>query len=138
MRNALVAGAALALVTAVAVSANGTGQAGSGPGQALDGKRLFEQATFGGNGRTCLTCHSQSTGTLSPEDVQKRFRQNPSDPLFVHDGTDDGLGHGVTRISRDATVLIPITMAPNVSLADDPAARTVVLRRGIATVLNTP
>jgi cytochrome c peroxidase len=138
MRNALVAGAALALVTAVALSANGTGQAGSGPGQALDGKRLFEQATFGGNGRTCLTCHSQSTGTLSPEDVQKRFRQNPSDPLFVHDGTDDGLGHGVTRISRDATVLIPVTMAPNVSLADDPAARTVVLRRGIATVLNTP
>ena len=31
-----------------------------------DGRRLFERETFGGNGRTCLTCHSRKTGTVSP------------------------------------------------------------------------
>ena len=30
---------------------------------------LFEDATFGGNGRTCRTCHSRETGTVSPEDA---------------------------------------------------------------------
>src|SRR5262245_38766957 len=27
------------------------------------GRRLFERETFGGNGRTCSTCHSADTGT---------------------------------------------------------------------------
>jgi cytochrome c peroxidase len=123
-------------VTAVALSASGP--AGAGPGQILEGKRLFEQATFGGNGRTCRTCHSESTGTVSPEDAQKRFKQNPNDPLFVHDGSDDGLGGGVSRMLADATILMTIPLPANVYLADDPSARTVVLRRGIPTTLNTP
>jgi cytochrome c peroxidase len=38
----------------------------------------------------------------------------------------------------DATVLIAVPLAPNVTLADDPAARSVILRRGIPTTLNTP
>jgi cytochrome c peroxidase len=136
MRNALLVGTALALVTAVAVSASGP--AGAGPGQILEGKRLFEQATFGGNGRTCRTCHSASTGTVSPEDAQKRFTHNPNDPLFLHDGSDDGLGGGVSRMLADATILMTIPLPANVRLADDPTARTVVLRRGIPTTLNTP
>ena len=37
-----------------------------------------------------------------------------------------------------ATILMTIKMADNVRLADDPTARTVVLRRGIPTTLNTP
>ena len=37
----------------------------------LDGKKLFDKETFGGNGRTCLTCHSKRTGTLTLEDVQR-------------------------------------------------------------------
>ena len=36
-------------------------------GDLLEGRRLFERETFGGNGRTCETCHSQDTGTVSPE-----------------------------------------------------------------------
>src|SRR5437016_1767547 len=28
----------------------------------VQGKRLFERETFGGNGRTCLTCHSRDSG----------------------------------------------------------------------------
>ena len=37
----------------------------------LKGKKLFERATFGGNGRTCRTCHSKRTGTLTLADVQR-------------------------------------------------------------------
>jgi len=114
------------------------GQAGAPPGHQLDGKRLFEDATFGGNGRTCQTCHSQGTGTVSPEDAQKRFSKNPNDPLFLHDGSDDGLGGGAKRMLKDATILMTIPLAANVSLADDPKARSVVLRRGIPTTINTP
>jgi len=138
MRNALLVGTALAFLTAVATSAVAPGQAGAGPGQMLDGKRLFEQATFGGNGRTCRTCHGAATGTVSPEDAQQRFQQNAAEPLFLLDGSDDGQGHGVTRMLTDATILMTITMAPNVQLADDPTARTVIVRRGIPTTLNTP
>ena len=52
----------------------------------LEGARLFDLETYGGNGRTCLTCHSRETGTVSPSDARTRFRHDPDDPLFVHDG----------------------------------------------------
>ena len=97
-------------------------------GHLLDGKRLFEQETFGGNGRTCLTCHSRDTGTVSPEDAQRRFARNPRDPLFLHDGSDDGKGNGVTRMLSEATFLVEIPLPPNVSLTDDPKARSVILQ----------
>ena len=32
-------------------------------GPELDGRKLFDKETFGGNGHTCLTCHSKQTGT---------------------------------------------------------------------------
>lgn len=108
------------------------------PGHLPDGKQLFERATFGGNGRTCRTCHSQETGTVSPQDAQQRFRKDPNDLLFLLGGSDDGHGHGVTRMLKDATVLVTVPLAPNVRLADDPGARSVVVRRGISTTLNTP
>jgi cytochrome c peroxidase len=101
-------------------------------------RRLFERETFGGNGRTCLTCHSRETGTVSPEEATQRFYANPSDPLFRHDGSDDGLGNGVSRMLEHATVLVEIPLPPNVRLADDPTARSVKLQRGIPTTLNTP
>ncbi|MGQ0593656.1 MAG: hypothetical protein ACT4QB_13705 [Gammaproteobacteria bacterium] len=104
----------------------------------VSGRRLFERETFGGNGRTCLTCHGRETGTVSPADAQERFLADPADPLFRGDGSDDGKGNGVTRMLADATVLMNIPLAPNVSLAHDPKARTVVLPRGIPTMLNTP
>jgi cytochrome c peroxidase len=101
-------------------------------------RQLFEEETFGGNGRTCATCHGPETGTLSPEDAQRRYDADPHDPLFVHDGSDDGLGNGVSRMLERATVLVSIPLPPNVSLANDPEARSVVLRRGIPSTLNTP
>src|SRR6185295_4152762 len=92
--------------------------------QRSEGQRLFEDEAFGGNGRTCLTCHSRETGTLSAKDVARRFRADPDDPLFSFDGSDDGEGHGVSRILGDATILIEIPLPANVTLADDPSARS--------------
>ncbi len=111
---------------------------------ALDGqakreaRRLFEDETFGGNGRTCATCHGKDTGTITPDDVETRFRKDPEDPLFAHDGSDDFEGHGTSRVRADATFLIRITLPPNVKLAGDPSATSVVVRRGVPSTLNTP
>ncbi|MEO7134222.1 MAG: hypothetical protein ABI024_08375 [Vicinamibacterales bacterium] len=124
-------------MAAIVASAQNQG-AGAPPGHALNGKRLFETATFGGNGRTCETCHSHNTGTVSPQDAAKRLEQNPNDPLFQHDGSDDGAGNGVSRMLTDATILMTIPLPANVILADEPGATSVVLRRGIPTTLNTP
>jgi hypothetical protein len=102
-------------------------------------RRLFTTETFGGNGRTCDTCHVlNKAGTVSPEDAQDRYQKSPLDPLFLFDGSDDGQGHGVTRMLKDATILITLPLPPNVTLADNPTARTVTFRRGIPTTRNTP
>jgi cytochrome c peroxidase len=101
-----------------------------------EGRRLFRKETFGGNGRTCETCHSPSTGTLSPEDVQQRLT-NPGDPLFVHDGLDDGVS-GTSRIAEHATIRVVRPLPPNVRIAGDPSATSVVFLRGIPSTLNTP
>lgn len=135
MKQILFGALGVAWLAGAALSAQGSGE---GSGLILQGKRLFEHETFGGNGRTCETCHTRGTGTISPEDVQRRFRKDPADPLFLHDGSDDGLGHGVSRILENATVLVTVPLAPNVQLADDPTARSVVVRRGVLSTLNTP
>ena len=127
----------LAVVVFVGVSATSLSGQGQGNDTREDGRRLFEKETFGGNGRTCLTCHSRKTGTVSPQDALARFQANPHDPLFVHDGSDDGQGHGVTRMLADATVLMKIPLPPNVRLADS-TDRFVMVNRGIPTTLNTP
>jgi cytochrome c peroxidase len=66
--------------------------------------------------------------------LQKDFR----DPLFVFDGSDDGKGHGVTRMLRHATILVTIPLPPTVRLAEDQSTRSVVMQRGIPSTLNTP
>ena len=110
----------------------------------LEGQRLFERETFGGNGRTCLTCHSRETGTVSPNDARQRFRRDHDDPLFVHDGSDDdngdGLGDGrhVTRMLNSATILMRIHLNDNVEVKGHPEIRVVTVRRGIPTTQNTP
>ena len=102
-----------------------------------EGRRLFDVEKFGGNGRTCRTCHSNRTGTFSPEEALARLTEDPGDALFVHDGLDDGVS-GTTRITQHATVRIEIPLPPDVILADDPARRSVILNRGTPTTLNTP
>ena len=48
----------------------------------LEGQRLFDEETFGGNGRTCLTCHSRETGTFSASDAQSRLAAEPDRPAL--------------------------------------------------------
>lgn len=51
------------------------------PGRIKKGRDLFLHETFGGNGRTCGTCHMPTESfALSPEDIAAR---PANDPLFV-------------------------------------------------------
>ena len=101
-----------------------------------DGRQLFEKETFGGNGRTCRTCHSKATGTTSIADVADRIN-DPTDPLFVEDGLDED-GIGTTRIRAHATIRMTIPLPRGITLADDPGATSVHVNRGIPTTRNTP
>jgi len=105
---------------------------------AVNGKKLFEDETFDGNGRTCQTCHTKQTGTLSPAQAQAAFAANPNGPLFRALDSDDGTGASYERLLADATVLVSIPLPPGWSLADDPGATEVVLARGIPTTMNVP
>ncbi len=107
-------------------------------GAAHEGRRLFDHETFGGNGRTCRTCHSRSNGTLTLDQIAERFDDDPDGPLFRADGTDDGEGNGTTRIRTDGTILVKVPLPDGVHLAADPAATHVTLRRGIPSTMNTP
>jgi hypothetical protein len=114
----------------------GLGQAE--PGIELKGKKLFERETFGGNGRTCRTCHSKRTGTLTLADVQRIIaKAKPEDPFLIHDALDaDGVG--TTRVQTHATIRLSIPLPPWLSLADDPGATHVTVFRGIPSTRNTP
>lgn len=104
-----------------------------------NGRRLFERETFGGNGRTCATCHPGGTnGTVSPADAQRRFAKDRHDPLFRSIDSDDGVGSSYTRLLSDATIRVTLPLPANWSLADDPSARTVTFNRAIPTTLNVP
>jgi cytochrome c peroxidase len=53
---------------------------------AQQGETLFMNETFGGNGRTCASCHVPSLGLgLTPANIQSRFATLSStfDPLFI-------------------------------------------------------
>ena len=102
-----------------------------------DGQRLFDHETFGGNGRTCRTCHSGNDGTIDPQEVAERLAQEPSDPLFLHDGLDDFFG-GTSRIAAHATILIERELPEGVVMLDDPSATSVVVARGVPRTVNTP
>ena len=126
----------LALAGGVLSFSNGLGQAELG--EKLNGKKLFEQETFGGNGRTCETCHNKETGTLTLADVQRVIdKADPDDPLLIHDALDDD-GVGTSRIQAHGTFRTTIPLPPWVSLADDPGATHVTVFRGSPSTLNTP
>ena len=104
------------------------------------GEDLFEDATFGGNGRTCATCHPSEygeSGTLNPAQIQYLFSRNPSNSLFKHDGADVIGGNTFNRIRQHATILINKSLPANVSIVGS-GARNVILPRGIPTTMNTP
>jgi hypothetical protein len=50
-------------------------------GLVLEGQRLITEETFGGNGRTCATCHAATNNfTIDPEFIRGL---DHNDPLFV-------------------------------------------------------
>jgi cytochrome c peroxidase len=58
--------------------------------QAVIGGNLFNKETFGGNGRTCASCHVSTINLgLSPANIQTRFGTLSStfDPLFLGETT---------------------------------------------------
>lgn len=108
------------------------------PGGKLNGKKLFERETFGGNGRTCQSCHSKRTGTRTLADVQRIIdKSDPDDTFLIHDALDDD-GVGTTRVQTHATIRYAIPLPPWVSMADDPGATHVSVFRGIPSTRNTP
>ncbi len=102
------------------------------------GRQLFEKATFGGNGRTCGTCHGHETGTLAPAEVEARFAVDPGDPLFRPIDSDDGAGASYERLRHFATILVTLPLPPNVTLADEPGATSVTVERGVLGTLDAP
>lgn len=102
-----------------------------------EGERLFFDETFEGNGRTCGTCHTKATGTLSPAQVEALYDRGPNGPLFQHDGADSPGGSTFDRLRTKATIRIDRPLPPNVSIVGS-SARTVSVFRGIPTTMNTP
>ena len=134
---------ALVVTMGFVVSGGGHLALSKGLGQAelgmeVDGKKLFERETFGGNGRTCRTCHSKDTGTLTLADVQRIIdKADPDDKFLIHDALDDD-GVGTTRVQAHATIRLTIPLPPWISMADDPGATHVTVFRGIPSTRNTP
>ena len=114
------------------------GSAGAGGNPSLDPEYLFTTETFGGNGRTCTTCHSAATGTISPDEVEALYSADPSDPLFRPLDSDDGVGSDYTQLREHATFRVSINLPAGVTLTSDPTATSVVLRRSVPSTINTP
>jgi cytochrome c peroxidase len=144
-RVSAVAVAIAALVAAVAgtplLLGDPGGRAANGPIPSADasvGERVFFQETFGGNGRTCATCHRpENEFALAPGTVQAALAANPTDPLFRAIDSDDGQGRDYTTLLQHALVNVTIPLASNVTLVDDPMRRTIVVRRSVPSIVNT-
>ena len=114
----------------------------------IRGRRLFTQEKFGGNGRTCESCHDLSTGTISPADAQALYAESQSrpgndqspnllDPLFRPIDSDDGAGDSYNRLLEHATIRLVIDLPSWMTNVDDPSARGIVVNRGIPSVINS-
>jgi cytochrome c peroxidase len=133
----------------VALLSTGCAVVGDGSGAELDelallteqqerGKLLFDSGDFGGNGRTCRTCHPSAvgeSGQLSAADVQARFAADPDEPLFQHDGADQGSPDTFDRLLSNATIQVTIPLPDNVSIVGSDA-RTVTVLRSVPTTMN--
>jgi cytochrome c peroxidase len=140
-RHFVALGVAIVIATGVSVS---KGLCQPEPGielkrkKLINGKKLFEKETFGGNGRTCSTCHNKASGTLTLDDVQRIIdKGDPNDPFLTGDALDDD-GMGTTRVQAHGTIRLTIPLPPWVTMADDPGATHVTVFRGIPSTRNTP
>jgi hypothetical protein len=93
-------------------------------------KKIFDKATFGGNGRVCSTCHIGQTGTFNPEQAQALFNRDPNNLLFRSIDSDDGVGTNFNRLLNHATVRIPLALPANAEILGEPGNQTAVVVRG--------
>jgi cytochrome c peroxidase len=101
------------------------------------GEDVFFHETFGGNGRTCATCHDpRNEFTVSPELVRQRYELDPSHPLFRAIDSDDGLGHVYTTLLDHALFRVTIPLHPNVTLLDARGQRSITVWRGVPSIAN--
>lgn len=101
------------------------------------GARLFSEETFGGNGRTCATCHEPvNEFTISPALVQSRFAKDPSGPLFRPIDSNDGAGQDFSNLLNHALVTVRVPLHDNVTIQGNPEQRTITVWRGTPTIAN--
>jgi len=101
------------------------------------GEDVFFHETFGGNGRTCATCHDpRNEFTVSPDLVQQRYQLDPSHPLFRPIDSDDGRGNDYTTLLDHALFRVTIPLHPNVTFVDTPGERTITVWRGVPSIAN--
>jgi hypothetical protein len=100
------------------------------------GENLFKFEQFWGNNRTCTTCHTNATGTMSPANIVGR---SWGDPIYRKIDSDNPSSNDVTYnlLRRDATVNVTINLPSNIRLANS-SARSVTLRRGVPTTKDAP
>ncbi|MFM2419015.1 MAG: hypothetical protein RL385_3738 [Pseudomonadota bacterium] len=101
------------------------------------GEHLFEEETFGGNGRTCRTCHTEKSGALSPADVAAAYRRNRQGPLFRAIDSDDRAGQSYARLINTATVLVDISLPQGWSIPGSSQTHA-TLARAVPTTMNVP
>jgi cytochrome c peroxidase len=114
-------------------------------GRARAGKHFFDNALPGTNGRSCATCHSESTHTaLLPSEVVARFAAHPNDPLFNRIDADDPDAATPTYAHVKAGLIrVTLPLADNLDLIDDSgnvvtnAARTISVWRSVPSIANT-
>jgi cytochrome c peroxidase len=103
-----------------------------GPPSPVRGMMLFDHETFGGNGRTCSTCHVRSDRTtLTPDRVQQQFMSHPTGPLFRSIDSDDGMSESYELMLEDANVRIPVTLPANVTVSPVDGINVVLLPSGL-------
>lgn len=130
-------GAVLVLAGAGAAPAGSEPPVGSVPRRSSYelGSDLFFHETFGGNGRTCATCHDpRNEFTVSPALVEARYQADPGGPLFRAIDSDDGAGRDFTTLRTRAVFRVTIPLHPNVVRLDDPARRSITVWRGVPAV----
>ncbi|HEX5098712.1 MAG TPA: cytochrome c peroxidase [Polyangiaceae bacterium] len=114
------------------------GGGGAGGEETETPEYLFTEEQFGGNGRTCVTCHTAATGTISPAQIQALHDADPNGPLFRPIDSEDGAGNDYTELLARATFRVSINLPAGVTLTSNPSATSIVFRRSVPSTINTP
>lgn len=112
---------------------------------AAQGKRHFERALPGSNGRACATCHVlEEATTLRPASVSERLRKNPDDPLFDRLDADDPDAPTLSFAHLEkGLVRVVLPLADNMDVIDFDGQvvtapdRTIFVWRGVPSVADT-